>query len=82
MTLKEIRGELKKIYKERTRWDGGKGPFTPSLVKYRELTLAKQRVLYQLEEAIELGDKGEIRFNEILYESLTESQKNIVSMIR
>jgi hypothetical protein len=71
MTLKELREELKKIYKEGSSWNGGKGPFTPSLVKYRELTLARQRVLYQLEEAMESGDKGEIRFNEILLELIT-----------
>lgn len=36
MTLKEVERELKEIYKERKKWDGGKGPFTSREIRRRE----------------------------------------------
>jgi len=51
MTIREIRSEMEKIYKERGAWDGGKGPFTREVIRRRELVLMKQQFLYRLEEA-------------------------------
>ncbi|MEO0111712.1 MAG: hypothetical protein ABIK77_05140 [candidate division WOR-3 bacterium] len=62
MTLKEVERELKEIYEERKKWDGGKGPFTSDEIKRRELILIKQGFLYQLEEAIKGKDKNKKEF--------------------
>jgi len=51
MTIRKIRNELEEIYKERSSWDGGKGPFTEAAIRRRELILMKQQLLYRLEEA-------------------------------
>lgn len=57
MTDKEIKRELKKIYRERRSWDGAKGPFTEPAIKRKELILIKQQILYKLEDAKLLRDK-------------------------
>ena len=41
MTFKKIRSELENIYQERSKWDGGKGPFTEREIRRRELILIK-----------------------------------------
>ncbi|MDP3297436.1 MAG: hypothetical protein Q8N09_07595 [Thermodesulfovibrionia bacterium] len=48
MTMREIRMELEKIYKERKSWNGAKGSFTAQAIKQRELVLIKQQILYCL----------------------------------
>ncbi|MEO0095259.1 MAG: hypothetical protein ABIL69_10210 [candidate division WOR-3 bacterium] len=68
MRNRKIERALAKIYNERSKWNGGKGPFIESDVKYRELILVKQRILQQLEEALLYKDKGEEKFNLILLE--------------
>jgi len=67
MTIREIRNELGKIYKERKSWDGAKGPFTEPAIRQRELILIKQQLLYRIEDARLLKDKGEESFNLKLY---------------
>jgi len=67
MTIREIRNELEKIYKERNSWDGAKGPFTEPAIRQRELILIKQQLLYRIEDAKLLKDKGEESFNLKLY---------------
>lgn len=59
MTHREIEKELSRIYKERSIWDGGKGPFIESAIRRRELILVKQHVLYRIEDAKRWGDKYE-----------------------
>lgn len=51
MTITKIRKELRKVYKEGASWNGGKGPFTESAIRRRELILMKQQILYRVEEA-------------------------------
>lgn len=72
MTIREIRNELEKIYKERKSWDGAKGPFTEAAIRQRELILIKQRILYQIEDAKLLRDKGEEFFNLTLYKTIND----------
>lgn len=72
MKITQIKKELTKIYKERNKWDGGKGPFTKLDIKERELILVKQRILQQLEEALLFNDKGEEKFNLILLDLINE----------
>lgn len=67
MTIREIKNELEKIYKERNSWDGAKGPFTDPAIRQRELILIKQQLLYRIEDARLLKDKGEESFNLKLY---------------
>lgn len=43
-----IKSELEKIYRERKRWNGGKGPFNSSEIKCRELILLKQTILERM----------------------------------
>lgn len=67
LIAKMIKRELEEIYKERKSWDGGKGNFTPTVIRYRELILIKQQVLYCLEDAVETQDKNkEIFYLEVL----------------
>ncbi len=46
ITIREIRNELEKIYKERKSWNGAKGPFGEPAIRRRELILIKQQILY------------------------------------
>ncbi|MFH2012359.1 MAG: hypothetical protein ABIJ37_06670 [Pseudomonadota bacterium] len=71
-TMREIRMELEKIYKERKSWNGAKGSFTAQAIKQRELILIKQQILYRLEDANLLKDKGEEAFYIILYKIINE----------
>lgn len=52
MKISQIEKELTKIYDERNKWNGGKGPFTNAEIRRRELILLKQYTLYYLEDAI------------------------------
>lgn len=79
MKISQIEKELAKIYSERGKWDGGKGPFTELEVKYRELILVKQRILQQLEEALLHNDKGEQKFNLILLDLVNDRLKILES---
>lgn len=72
MNMKEIRNELEKIYKERKSWNGAKGPFTDPAIRQKELILIKQRILYQIEDAKLLKDKGEEFFNLTLYKIIND----------
>jgi hypothetical protein len=63
ITTREIKDELEKIYKERKRWDGAKGPFTKSAIRRREVILIKQQLLYQIEDAKLMKDKSKELFN-------------------
>lgn len=72
MTIKGIRNELEKIYKERKSWDGAKGPFTESVIKQRELILIKQQILYRIEDAKLMKDKIEESFNFTLYKIIND----------
>ncbi|MCD5390366.1 hypothetical protein LR007_00625 [candidate division NPL-UPA2 bacterium] len=72
MTIREIRNELEKIYKERKSWQGGKGPFTEPAIRQRELILIKQQILYRIEDAKLLKDKGEECFNLTLYRAIND----------
>lgn len=67
MEIREIRNALKRIYKERKSWNGAKGPFTESAIRQRELILIKQKILYRIEDAKLLKDKGEEYFYLALY---------------
>jgi len=63
-----LRMELEAIYKEKSSWDGGKGPFTPSAIRRRELILMEEQAIYALERAIEEKDEvKEMLFQEILF---------------
>lgn len=59
MTNREIKQELNKIYRERGKWHGGKGPFTLEEIKRREAILMRQNLLYRIEDAKLAGDKKE-----------------------
>jgi len=72
MTIREIINELEKIYKERKSWDGAKGPFAETAIRQRELILIKQQILYRIEDAKLLKDKGEESFNLTLYEIIND----------
>lgn len=72
MTIKGIRNELEKIYKERKSWDGAKGPFTESVIRQRELILIKQQILYRIEDAKLMKDKIEESFNLTLYKIIND----------
>lgn len=72
MTLMQITSELEKIYKERKRWNGGKGPFTKSAIRQRGLVLIKQNLLSRIEDSKLLGDKGEESFNLALYKIIND----------
>ena len=72
MTIREIKNELEKIYKERKSWRGGKGPFTQPAIRQRELILIKQQILYRIEDAKLLKDKSEESFNMTLYKIINE----------
>lgn len=48
MTHTQINKELEKIYKERRKWIGGKGPFDKQSIRKRELVLVKQQILSDL----------------------------------
>jgi len=67
MTSKEIRTELKGIYKEMDRWSYLnrfiKKPLPNEEVRRRELILWKQQILYQIEDAKLLKDKKTEAFN-------------------
>jgi len=67
MTIREIRNELEKIYKERKSWSGAKGPVTEPVIRLKELILIKQQILYRIEDAKLLKDKREESFNSYLY---------------
>jgi hypothetical protein len=75
MRIKEVRNELEEIYKERASWDGGKGPFTESAIRQRELILMKQQILYRIEDAKLLKDKVEESFNLALYKIINDYLK-------
>lgn len=77
MTIKEIKKELEKIYKERKSWNGGKGPFTKRAVKQRGLILAKQRLLYEIGDAKKEKDKTEELYNTLLYEAVNNYLRTI-----
>ena len=72
MTIKGIRNELEKIYKERKSWDGAKGPFTESVIRQRELILIKQQILYRIEDTKLMKDKIEESFNLTLYKIIND----------
>ncbi len=72
MTIKGIRNELEKIYKERKSWDGAKGPFIESVIRQRELILIKQQILYRIEDAKLMKDKIEESFNLTLYKIIND----------
>lgn len=72
MTIREIRNELEKIYKERKSWNGAKGPFTKPAIRQRELILIKQQILYRIEDAKSLKDGREESFNLTLYEIIND----------
>lgn len=72
MTIREIRNELEKIYRERESWDGAKGPFTKPAIRQRELILIKQQILYRIEDAKSLKDGREESFNLTLYEIIND----------
>lgn len=67
MTIREIRNELEKIYKERKSWSGAKGPVTKLAIRLKELILIKQQILYHIEDARLLKDKRQESFNSDLY---------------
>ncbi|MEW6456866.1 MAG: hypothetical protein AB1410_09180 [Acidobacteriota bacterium] len=77
MTFREIKKELEKIYKERSSWDGGKGPFTESAIRQRELILMKQQVLYKIEDAKLRKNKVEESFNLELYTIINKYLKEL-----
>jgi hypothetical protein len=77
MTNRKINKELEGVYKERKKWNGGKGPLTKSVVKQRELVLIKQNILYRIEDAKLPGDKGEESFNLALYKIINDYLKTI-----
>lgn len=77
MTTRKIRDELKKIYKERDSWDGGKGPFTPKAIRKRELVLIKQHLLYRIEDTKLLGDRNEEKFYLVLYKAVDDYLKEL-----
>jgi len=72
MRISKIRKELGKIYKERNSWDGGKGPFTESAIRRRELILMKQQILYRTEEAKLTKNKVEESFYLDLYKVVND----------
>lgn len=72
MTIKEIKNELEKIYKERKSWNGAKLPFTEPAIRQRELFLIKQQILYRIEDAKLLKDRGEESFNIALYKIIND----------
>ena len=72
MTLSEIKNELKKLYKVRNSWDGAKGPFTEPAIRHRELILLKQQLLYRIEDAKLMKDKGEESFYLKLYKIIND----------
>jgi len=77
MTMREIRNELEKIYKERKSWSGAKGPVTEQAIRLKELVLIKQQILYRIEDAKLLGDKHEESFNLILYKIINDYLKEL-----
>jgi len=77
MTIKGIRNELEKIYKERKSWDGAKGPFTELAIRRRELILMKQQILYRIEEAKLLKNKVEESFNLALHKLISDYLKEL-----
>ena len=72
MTIREIKNKLEKIYKERDRWDGGKGPFTEPAIRRRELILTEQQILYRIEGAKLQRNKVEESFNLALYKVIND----------
>ncbi|MCK4418369.1 hypothetical protein KAV79_01000 [Candidatus Aerophobetes bacterium] len=72
MTIREIRNELERIYKERKSWNGAKGPFTEPAIRQRELILIKQQILYRIEDTKLLKDKTEESFNLTLYKIIND----------
>jgi hypothetical protein len=72
MTINQINSELEKIYKERKNWSGSKAPFTKPAIEQRELILLRQNLLYRIEDAKLLGDKGEESFNLALYKIIND----------
>jgi len=72
MTIREIRSELEKIYKERRSWVGGKVPFTEPAIRQRELILIKQQLLYRIEDAKLLKYGSEKSFNLTLYKIISD----------
>jgi len=81
MTIREIRSELKKLYKERNSWDGTKGPLTETVIRQRELILLKQQILYRIEEAKQCGDKIEEIFNLKIYQAINNYLKELQNEI-
>lgn len=72
MTIREIRSELEKIYKERRSWIGGKGPFTEPAIRQRELILIKQQLLYRIERAKLEKNEGVESFTLTLYRIIND----------
>ena len=72
ITIREIRNKLEEVYKERKSWHGTKGPFTEPAIRQRELILIKQQILYRIEDAKLLKDKGEESFNLTLYKIINK----------
>lgn len=77
MTIKGIRNELEKIYKQRKSWDGAKGPFTEPAIRRRELTLMKQQILYRIEEAKLARDKAQESFSLAAYKVINDYLKEL-----
>ncbi len=75
MTIKKIRKALEKIYKERKSWNGAKGPFTQEAIRRRKLFLIKQQLLYQIEEAKLLKNRGVESFHFALYKVINDFLK-------
>jgi len=48
MTDTQIKKQLEKIYKERSKWNGSRGPFNKQSIRKRELILIKQQLLSNL----------------------------------
>lgn len=77
MTIKQINKELNAICKERTTWNGAKGPFTKSAIKKRGLVLIKQNLLSRIEDSTLLGEQSEEHFYALLYQTIDDYSKLI-----
>ncbi len=76
MKISEIKKELAKIYNERNKWDGGKGPFTETEIRRKELILLKQYILYHLEESLRTQSKNKEFWLDI-YKAINKGLKEI-----
>lgn len=82
MNISDINRELQEIYREMTSWEGARGPFTPSWVRFREMILIKQQVLYQLEDAIKEEYNKQILFLEEELKVINDYLKYLQEVIK